>query len=146
MDRYNGTMRPNKTASLILGFASTLLVIAFFIITYTHDQKVKEHTANSFRFEKETFVVKGTASSDKIAYTSIQELDLVDQVAMDDPLQMDYFNGEADTKKYGSVRCYVYVHQKPFIIIQTQKRIFVINDHSEKATKQLYGKIQDKMN
>ncbi len=138
-------MRPNKTASFILGFASTLLVIAFFIITYTHDQKVNDHTANSFRFEKESFVVKGTASSDKIAYTSIQDLDLVNQVAMDDPLQMDYFNGEADTQAYGSVRCYVYVHQKPFIIIQTKKRTFVINDHSEKATKQLYTKIQDKM-
>lgn len=138
-------MRPNKTASLILGFASTLLVIAFFIITYTHDQKVNDHIANSFRFEKESFVVKGTASSDKIAYTSIQDLDLVNQVAMDDPLQMDYFNGEADTKQYGNVRCYVYVHQKPFIILQTNKHIFVINDHSEKATKQLYAKIQDKM-
>lgn len=140
---YNGTMRHNKLSAFLLGFPSILLVIAFFIIIYTQDQSVNNHTANTFEWKKESVVVKGSASSVTIHYQDIQSLKMVDLVEMEEPIKVNYFNGVAETKKYGSVQAYVYVHKPPFIILKQKQKTIIFNDYNAKATGQLYKKLKN---
>lgn len=138
-------MRQSKLTAWLLGFPGIMIAIAFILISVHQSDLVKNKQANQIEF-KDTYVfIQGAGTSTKIQYEDVQSLDLVDHVDTVRAISDDYFNGIAETKDYGDCTSYVYPKVKRYIIIETKKKNYIVNEFSIKETKKLYRKWKQRL-
>ncbi len=139
-------MRKNqKLTAFLLGFPGFLLAIAFILIAFHQNEIIQRKEANQFTFQKESLEIQGVGSSTRIQYKQITSLQLLKEVETVRPIHEDYFNGICETKAYGDVNAYVYPKIKSYILVQTGKKSYILNDASKKETKALYKELKRKI-
>lgn len=139
-------MRKNqKLTAFLLGFPGFLLAIAFILIALHQNEIIQRKEANQFTFQKENLEIQGVGSSTRIQYKQITSLQLLKEVETVRPIHEDYFNGICETKAYGDVNAYVYPKIKSYILVQTEKKTYILNEASKKETKALYKELKRKI-
>lgn len=132
---------------LLVGFPMICLLAAILFIARHQNQQIADQQANHFTFEQSSFVVKGTASSDTIEYEKITDCYSTEQLHFQKNTYKGeaYFNGDFVFKEIGDARGYFYPNSKPYIVIQTARKTYVVNEATPEKTGQLYEQIKEHM-
>ncbi len=115
------------------------------MIAFHQNEIIQRKEANQFTFQKESLEIQGVGSSTRIQYKQITSLQLLKEVETIRPIHEDYFNGICETKAYGDVNAYVYPKIKSYILVQTEKKTYILNEASKKETKALYKELKRKI-
>lgn len=138
----------NKSNSLLYRLMVSLpmfcLLLALIVIARHQKTLVNNQQANQFTFQKESLLIKGVGSSDKILYEDMKNVEIFESLTFKGKPYNgeEYFNGDFVFKEIGDARCYFYPKINMYVVITAPEKKYVINDSSIEKTKEFVEQIE----